>query len=241
MRQAGIRAWTRGRLAGCALAVSLLSAAASADIPRPVQGPLGEREVTVLNGSPRPINEIYVSPESADQWGEDRLGEQMLDPGDSLRLHLGRTRDCIFDAKVVYDDASREETRGLNLCRIHQITFDGSTATPPPETGAEHNVMLVNHARRPIQQVFISPAAANQWGDDRLTTGVISVGDRRAVTWHGACSVDLRVVFENRAAEERRGVDLCATPVLSIEPGWTTADTLPAGTPDLPAATAAPP
>ena len=208
--------------------MSLLAAPARADIPRPVQGPLGEREVTVLNGSPRPINEIYVSPESADQWGEDRLGEQMLEPGDSLRLHLGRTRECIFDAKVVYDDASREETRGLNLCRIHQITFDGSTATAPPETGAEHSVTLVNHARRPIQQVFISPAAANQWGDDRLAAGSISVGDRRAVTWHGACSVDLRVVFENRAAEERRGVDLCATPVLSIEPGWTTADTLPA-------------
>ncbi len=140
MREAGIRAWMGWSLACCGLAAALLAAPARADIPRPAQGPLGEREVTVLNGSPRPINEIYVSPESAEQWGEDRLGDQTLDPGDLLRLRLGRTRECIFDAKVVYDDASREETRGLNLCRIHQINFDGSTATAPPETGVEHSV-----------------------------------------------------------------------------------------------------
>jgi hypothetical protein len=39
--------------------------------------------------------------------------------------------------------------------------------------------------------------------------------------------VDIRVVFENRAAEERRGVDLCRRASLSIEPGWTTTDELP--------------
>lgn len=241
MRGAGIRAWTGWWLACCGVAATLLATPAGADVPRPLQGPPAEREVIVLNGSPRPINEIYVSPESADQWGADLLGEQMLEPGDSLRLRLGRTRECIFDAKVVYDDASREETRGVNLCRNHQISFDGKAATAPPETGAEHSVMLVNHARRRIQQVFISPASANQWGDDRLTAGSISVGDRQAVNWRGSCSVDLRVVFENRAAEERRGVDLCATPVLTVEPGWTTVDALPEPRDDAPAAKAASP
>jgi hypothetical protein len=227
MRGIRVGTGTGWRLAGLALAAALLAAPVRADVPRPLQGPLGEREVTVLNNSKRAINEIYVSPEAADQWGEDRLGEHMLEAGDSLRLRLGRMRDCIFDAKVIYDDASREENRGVNLCRARQIAFDGSTATAPPETGPEHGVTLLNRTARPIQQLFISPAEANQWGDDRLVAGGISVGDRRSVNWRGGCNVDLRVVFENRAAEERRGVDLCATPALSIEPGWTTADVLP--------------
>lgn len=226
MRWAGIG--TGWRLAVWALAALLLAAPVRADVPpQPVQGPLGARELTVFNHSQRPVNELYVSAESADQWGDDRLGERTLEAGDSLRLHLGRTRDCIFDVKIVYDDASREETRGVNLCRIHQVIFDGSTATPPPDSGPEHRVTLLNHAARPIQQVFISSAVANQWGDDRLAETSISVGEQRVVNWRGACNVDLRVVFENRAAEERRGVDLCETPAVSIEPGWTTADTLP--------------
>jgi hypothetical protein len=236
MRRAGIGAWTAWRLAGLALAAALLLApAVRADVPpQPVLGPLGEREVTVVNHSQRPANELYVSPDSAEQWGDDRLGEHTLEPDDTIRLRLGRTRECLFDVKVVYDDASREEVRGVNLCRTRQVIFDGSTATAPPDSGAEHGVTLVNHAPRPIQQVFLSPAAANQWGDDRLGETSISVGERRLVTWRGDCVVDLRVVFENRAAEERRGVDLCETPAVSIEPGWTTADLLPVAKPAAP-------
>ena len=227
MRRACIGGRTGWHLAICTLAAALLLAPpARADVPpRPLQGPAGERELTVLNHSSRPVNELYVSPQSAEDWGADQLGEHMLAPGELLRLHLGRTRECGFDVKVIYDDASREESRGVNVCRTRQVSFDGSTATAPPESGVEHRVTVVNHSPRPIQQLFLSSAAANQWGDDRLGETSISVGEQRVVTWRGECAVDLRVVFENRGAEERRGLDLCATPVISIEPGWTTADT----------------
>ena len=223
-RRPGLR---RRLLAALAFA-ALAAPPALADVLRPAPGPPGEREVTVLNHSPHAINELYVSPETADQWGADRLGDNTLAAGEQLRLRLGRSSDCLFDVKVVYEDASREESHGLNLCRTRQVTFDGSAATPPPEAGEPHVVTLLNRSALPIQQVFISPGESTQWGDDRLGQGSISVGERRDLGWRGACNVDLRVVFENRAAEERRGVDLCATPAVSIEPGWTTADALPA-------------
>jgi hypothetical protein len=205
----------------------LLAAPAHANRPDPAPAPLGERALTVLNHGSRSINELYVSPQTAEQWGEDWLGERTLEPGAVFRVRLGRTHACVFDVKIIYDDASREEQRGVNLCRTHQLAVDGSAAIPAPGTGVAHSVTLVNQSAAPIQQVFISPTEANQWGDDRLGQGSISVADRRAVIWHGDCYADLRVVFENRAAEERRGVDLCAVPLLSIEPGWTTADALP--------------
>ena len=224
--------WARGLVRkGCGpalavLGVLALAAAGRAETVPFVQDP-PERDVTVFNRSQHSINELYVSPSSSDQWGEDRLGDRTLAVGGSLRVRLGRSRECLFDAKVIYEDASREEHRGVNLCRTRQLGFDGSAATAAPETGVEHVVTLADNTPRPIQQVFISPAEAAQWGDDRLGNGSISVGDRREVSWRGDCVVDLRVVFENRAAEERRAIDLCGTPALSIEPGWTTMDVLP--------------
>ncbi len=228
MRRACGQAWTGWRHTLVAVAVAvLLAVPARADTPDPAQGPPGGRIVTVRNQSPRPVNELYVSPQTADQWGEDRLGDHTMNPGAFLRLHLGRSRGCVFDFKVIYDDGSREEHRGVNLCRTRQLAFDGAAATPAPGSGVAHSVTLVNQSAAPIQQVFISPPEANQWGDDRLGQDSISVGAQRQLTWHGDCDADLRVVFENRAAEERRGVNLCAVPALSIEPGWTTADVLP--------------
>ncbi|MCC6716433.1 MAG: hypothetical protein IT555_00975 [Acetobacteraceae bacterium] len=195
--------------------------------PIPPPGPLGEREVTVANRSELSITELYISPTSNDAWGEDRLGDAILEPGKNLRLRLGRYRDCAFDLLAIYEDASRAQIPTRNLCRGRRVAFDGKNRIhPQTPTAPERTVSLVNQSHRAIQQVFISPADASQWGED-LLAHTISVGQSGEVTYLGACTVDLRVVFENRAAEERRGIDACATPALSIEPGWTTADEVP--------------
>ena len=227
----------QSRLPAAAFAAALMAvltppAAAQADRPREAvsaivpPGPLGEREVTLANRSSMPITEAYVSPTSAEAWGDDRLGEAVLEPGRTLRLRLGRLRDCAFDVLVIYQDASREERPAQNLCRNRQVAFDGKARTQPPVAQQVHQLLLANGSGRAIQQVFVSAADAPDWGADLLPRA-ISVGENGIVSFRGGCTVDIRVVFENRAAEERRGVDLCRRASLSIEPGWTTTDELP--------------
>lgn len=196
-----------------------------AEPARPTMGPLGEREVSVQNRSRHSIVELYISPQSADAWGQDLLGDETLDPGDITRQKLGRLRDCGFDVLAVYDDTSREEMRAVNVCRTRQMSFDGSHASAPvAPPGPARNLTVVNASPRPIQQLYLSPPDAAQWGDDRLALSSISVGEERHVEFQGDCRADVRVVFANRAAEERRGLDLCANPTLRITPGWTTQD-----------------
>lgn len=190
-------------------------------------GALGDREVTVANRTAASITQVYVSPSNTDAWGDDRLGEAILEPGRTLRLRLGRLRDCAFDLLVIYEDASREERTAHNLCRVRQVAFDGKARSWPTFVSLQlRELTLTNQSARAIQQVFVSSADATQWGEDLLPQA-ISVGDTGRVTFRGACTVDIRVVFENRAAEERRGIDLCRRATLSIEPGWTTRDDVP--------------
>jgi len=212
--------------------VGLLAlAAAGPDLQPPVHEPLADLELLVLNHGHGAITQLYVSPSSADEWGDDRLGGATLAVGKSYRVRLPHPAECRFDLQVIYDDTAREESHGFDACRNRQISFDGSTAIDPTEVFSQpREVALVNRSGRPIQQVFVSPSAADQWGDDRLGEGSISVGDTHSIGYRGPCTVDLRVVFDNRSAEERRGLDLCATPALVIEPGWTTADTPPVPT-----------
>jgi len=194
-------------VAAAAILGAMFAVPASAQ-PRAASPPSVEREISVLNRSRRVINEIYVSPTSADDWGSDRLSEGVLLPGAAFRIRLGRIRDCGFDLQVIYDDGSR-------------------AVAAPAAREPEHMVVLHNGSLRPIQQVFVSPADSQQWGDDLLTDSVIAVGGHTGIRYRGACVSDLRVVFDNRAAEERRGLDLCQLAELSIEPGWTTSDDVP--------------
>lgn len=205
------------------LLLLLLAAPVRAEAPRATHGPLAERDLTILNASARPINEIYISPSTAPNWGTDLLGDSTIPPGGSARLALGRFSDCRFDVQVIYADATREDRTGLDICRTHALTVTGATATPLPGAAPRsHEVTLRNAGPLPIRQVFISPAYAESWEDDLLPRQ-LPPGESVALPYRGDCTADLRVVFANRAAEERRGLDLCATPRLTIAPGWTTA------------------
>lgn len=204
--------------AACVIAVATLAA-------NPPPRPAPERDVVVANRSDRTINEIYASPSSSDDWGPDRLGDATIEPGKSRRVAVGPGRECGFDLEIIYHDASREERRGVDVCRNHLLAFDASRAVSPPGLDAgEHRVVIVNQDNRPIQQVLISPAESGDWGDDRLLDS-LSVGAMETVSYRGTCLADMRVVFDNRSAEERRGLDLCALGGITILPGWTTSPT----------------
>jgi hypothetical protein len=166
---------------------------------------------------------------NAEQWGDDRLQGGSVGPGDKISVAVSRNTGCKVDIQVVYRDATVEERHGVNICGTTEVAFDGSQAALPTADGggATHELALVNHAGRPIEQVFISAANADQWGENHLDHGAVAVGADQRISFQGGCVADLRVVYTNRSAEERRDVDLCTSGFLVISPGWTTADPRP--------------
>lgn len=222
------RSWRRRAGLVWVLLAMQLALPALAETPRPPRGAAVLRELTVVNRGNRPVHELRVSPSDADQWGDDRLGDDTLPAGGSFRVRLGRTRDCRFDVQVIYDDASREEQRGVDVCRRRTVTFDRSAVVLPPEPFAvDHRVTLENRTQRRIDQVFLSPGTADRWGDDLAPPGGIAPGTSGVIAYRGGCAADLRLVYDNRSAEERRELDICTEPTLLIEPGWTLADAPP--------------
>jgi hypothetical protein len=186
-------------------------------------GAAQRRRLELVNHAGQAMNQVYVSAETDSNWGMDRLGDSTLPPGQTLRLDLGQGTECHFDVQIVFDDASREEHRGLDLCGGARLVTDGAKAVLPPDAlGPLHDVTIEDESALPIQQVFISPEDASAWGEDLLGPR-LSVGASRQVRYRGDCIADLRIVYENKAAEERRGIDFCATAKMVVRPGWTTA------------------
>ena len=212
------------------LALAVMPAAAQPSRPpaprSPQQAP--ERELTIQNQSGRTIVELYASSTRDSNWGADRLGNDTLAAGRTYRVRFGRTSDCTFDVRVVYDDGSEEETRNHDACRQRQLAFDGSRASGGRQAGGgeEHSFTLANQHSRTVFQVFVGAAGSDEWGEDLLGSETLATGGSSRITFHGACEVRLRIVFDNDAAEERPGVDVCQHDTVTVGPGWTTVDDL---------------
>ena len=69
------------------------------------------------------INEVYVSLSTDQNWGPDRLGQNVLAPGASVDIRLPQGRTCTVDIKVVYADGRNVERRGVETCSIEQLNF----------------------------------------------------------------------------------------------------------------------
>jgi hypothetical protein len=195
--------------------------------------PVEARTLTVTNRSDHTITELRISRSRDDDWGDDRLGPaELIEPGSGVTLRLTGT-DCAYDVQVKYDNGRLEERRGVDVCRSQLLALDGTgagTAAPPAERAAT-NAALLNATPRTIVEVYVSPAAADQWGDNWLGRDQLPAGRGVSVRLDGGCRQDVRVVYDNRSAEERHGLDLCAHTELRIRPGWTLAAELdaPAG------------
>ncbi|WBV43871.1 hypothetical protein [Pseudoroseomonas cervicalis] len=187
------------------------------------------REAEIVNATSRSLRNLYAMPGGAtgsgeNRWGPDRLGAVMVDGGNSFRLRL-RSRACQVDLRAVYDDDTAEEKPGADLCTTPRITFDGSGVPRAPERA----FTLVNRHGAPVQELYASATDDADWGEDRLPSGPLERGTRAEVVLRAGCEIDLRIVFANGGAEERRAVNICDNGLIVLRPGWTLAERLDQG------------
>jgi hypothetical protein len=191
--------------------------------PRPQAQPQQGPTFTLRNEGSRVLREFYASSPNQSGWGDDRLGADMVQPGATFRVQLPRGAGCTQDLKAVYDDNSEVERRGVDICRERTQAF----ANPQADT----EFVLLNRSPRTIFQLFMRPpGTGDDWGPDRLGSGTVDTDARETISFSSGgagCAFDMRVVFDNDSAEERKAVDVCATPVVAIIPGWTTSESVP--------------
>jgi ribosome-associated protein YbcJ (S4-like RNA binding protein) len=187
------------------------------------------RELEVANGAGRTMRSLLAATSPVapgqerpqDRWGPDRLGGATVEAGDTFPLRL-RSRACQADLRATYEDDTVEDKRGVELCSgTGRVLFDGSGIPRAPERA----FVLVNRHSAAVEEAYASDTNDTEWGDDRLS-GALERGGRQEVVMHGGCEIDLRIVFGNGSAEERRGIDVCATQMVVLRPDWVLAEKL---------------
>jgi hypothetical protein len=207
-----------------AFLIALLALPAAAQQQRPAQPQQAAApQFTIKNDGEVTLQELYVARggQGARGWGPDRFGSEVVPPGESFRVRLPQGFGCTVDIRIVFEDGEQEVRERVDVCRAREVAF----ARALPAAAADREVAVENGSPRTIQQLYVSGADEREWGEDRLGSDTLAPG--RSITVRvpdQGCSYDIRAVFDNGGAEERRRVDLCALSRVVVAPGWTTAD-----------------
>ena len=78
----------------------------------------GNPSFNFINQSGQTIREIYVAPSNFGNWGQDRLGANVLAPGQQLAVNLPSGGVCTVNMRVVYMDGRAAERRVVETCSI---------------------------------------------------------------------------------------------------------------------------
>jgi hypothetical protein len=181
------------------------------------------REGEVRNAAGATILRLFARPAGAEPWGPDRLGAAVLRAGAAFPLRL-RAAGCRLDLRAEYENGEAEEIAGHDFCAAPRLAFDGSRIPRPPL----RSFVLVNRHGATLAEFYVSGTQEEEWGPDRLR-GELLRGARTEVAIAADCEVDLRAVFPNGSAEERRAVDICETTLVVLRPGWTIAERVDEG------------
>lgn len=74
----------------------------------------------LANRSGRQVNEIYFSSSRNDNWGNDRLGQNVLPNGTSRQFRPSPGGN--YDFRIVFDNGQAVERRGVDLCAVSTVT-----------------------------------------------------------------------------------------------------------------------
>ncbi|RYD97606.1 MAG: hypothetical protein EOP61_16480 [Sphingomonadales bacterium] len=99
------------------------SAPAGDNVAAPA-GAAGKQNFTILNKTGHTVVSFNVSPTSEDDWGDDILGKDVLNNGESAEITFERDASaCLWDLKATYDDNDTTEMKKQNLCEISEVTL----------------------------------------------------------------------------------------------------------------------
>ena len=174
----------------------------------------------LVNRAASAISKVFASPAGMPNWGTDRLTGHAIAAGQYAAIRLPADGHCLYDVRIVYATGVSDERRGLNTCEIDNITFPQASATASPRPNrpdADPSFLLSNRSRAVLNELYLSPTGDDSWGEDRLGDGTIDAGGSRVIRLPpGECLYDVRVVFANGDASEKRRLNLCQITSLRV-------------------------
>lgn len=83
-----------------------------------------KQNFTLNNQTGVSIDQLFIAPTDAEDWGEDVLGVDVLPDGESCEIQFHPSENsCKWDIWIRDSDGDTVEWNDLNLCEISEVTL----------------------------------------------------------------------------------------------------------------------
>ncbi|NVK27153.1 MAG: hypothetical protein HWE14_03860 [Flavobacteriia bacterium] len=137
---------------------------------------------TLANNSDYTFVNVYISDSDADEWGNDRLGSKMLDPGQEISFLISAGT---YDLKIVDEDGDICTQMGLRLSGDVVLNYsneewldclfpdeESSTSSTTSSSGTAR-LTFYNESGWDIRYIYASPSSSTSWGTDHLGSDIL--------------------------------------------------------------------
>lgn len=196
---------------GLLATLAMLAPPAAAQAPNP--------SFNIVNRTASAMSEVFATPAGQTTWGRDRLGDRTVEPGQNAPIRLPADGQCVYDIRVVYANGQTDERRRLNTCNLDNVIFpQGARSSAAGRQEADDpSFRLVNRGRSAVNELYASLSGVDSWGEDRLGEDTVAAGANRVVRLpNGPCLYDVRIVYANGEAIEKRRLNLCTMSELRV-------------------------
>lgn len=87
------------------------------------------RDFTVINGTGYDVKGLYINPPGDEAWTDNELSGTLGNGNKYDVKFSGADRGCTWNMKVIWTDNSWQIFRGLDLCKISNVTLKYDKAT----------------------------------------------------------------------------------------------------------------
>lgn len=84
----------------------------------------GKQDFTIVNKTGVIIDQLHITQNDSDEWGEDILGQDVLDLEQECDITFNSKEDvCMWDFRVTDSDGNALEWEKIDLCKAVKITL----------------------------------------------------------------------------------------------------------------------
>lgn len=147
---------------------------ATAEVEPVTEATTTDTEITINNTTSEDICFLYISSPDTDEWGEEQLGSDFINAGESYSLKIEPGTYDLLAEDCEINTLAEEYSVEITQNYVWTVVQEGATE---PISGETISIQIDNVSSSDVCFLYISPSDAGSWGEDVLGADLIFAGD----------------------------------------------------------------